>query len=85
MNARVLTQASLLVAVCLTGAVGCSRTFHRQAADSDAYCLIGPKSEVAGASLPTYRIEVDPRSRMFNPNNPDAEPMPPFRLTVVAP
>lgn len=77
MNARILTQASLLAAVCLAGAVGCSRTFHRQAADSDAYCLIGPKSEVAGASLPTYRIEVDPRSRMFNPNNPDAEPMPP--------
>ncbi|HYO24802.1 MAG TPA: TolC family protein [Lacipirellulaceae bacterium] len=56
---------------------GCSRAFYRQQADADAYCLVDPKAQVAGAAPETYRIEVDPRSRMYDPNDPDVEPMPP--------
>jgi hypothetical protein len=67
--------AAVAAAVLLAG--GCSRTFYRQQADSDAYCLTDAKATVVGAAPPTYRIEIDPRSRMYDPNNPDVEPMPP--------
>ncbi len=56
---------------------GCSRTFYRQQADHDAYCLVDTKSPSAGAVPGEFRIEVDPRSRMYDPNDPDREPMPP--------
>ncbi|HMO84045.1 MAG TPA: hypothetical protein PKC18_03895, partial [Lacipirellulaceae bacterium] len=52
---------------------GCSRTFYRQQADADAYTLVDPKATIVGAAPSTYRIEVDPRSRMFDPNDPDLE------------
>jgi hypothetical protein len=67
--------ASLVVG--LAAACGCSRTFYRQTADADAYCLVDPKAEVVGAAPSSYRIDIDPRSRMFDPNNPDLEPQPP--------
>jgi hypothetical protein len=65
------------IVAALLAASGCSRTFYRQQADADAYCLTDAKATVVGAAPPTYRIEVDPRSRMYDPNNPDVEPMPP--------
>ncbi|MCA9257872.1 MAG: hypothetical protein KDA61_01675, partial [Planctomycetales bacterium] len=70
----------LLIAVALTiGFTGCrkDRTYYRQQADSDAYCLIDHKSAPVGADPAEYRIEIDPRSRMFDPHSPDCEPMPP--------
>jgi hypothetical protein len=70
-------RAHAAVAAALLLATGCSRTFYRQQADADAYCLTDAKATVVGAAPPTYRIEVDPRSRMYDPNNPDVEPMPP--------
>ena len=66
-----------LALTAVLAACGCSRTFYRQQADADAYCLIDPKAAVVGAAPSTYRIDIDPRSRMFDPNNPDVEPMPP--------
>lgn len=56
---------------------GCTRQKYRQRADTEAYYLLDEKvrqscEEVAAP----YRIEVGPRSRMFNPFNPDREPMP---------
>jgi outer membrane protein TolC len=68
---------AVVAILALAAASGCSRTFYRQQADADAYTLIDPKAQVAGAAPATYRIDIDPRSRMFDPNNPDVEPMPP--------
>ena len=56
---------------------GCSRPFYRQQADADAYVLTDQKANVVGVDPQAYRIEIDPRSRMYDPNNPDVEPMPP--------
>lgn len=56
---------------------GCSRPFYRKQADADAYCLTDQKAAVIGADPYELRIDVDPRSRMYDPNNPDVEPMPP--------
>lgn len=58
-------------------AIGCTPPKYRQAADRDANCLVDEKSSMAGIEPASYRIDIDPRSRMFDPNNPDCEPMPP--------
>ena len=77
MNAqRPLILLAVLAAI-LSGFIGCSRPFYRKQADADAYCLTDQKAAVAGYDPQTYRINVDPRSRMYDPNNPDVEPMPP--------
>ena len=52
-------------------------SFYRRQADSDANCMIDIKSAAVGVTPGEYRIDVDPRSRMYDPNNPDCEPMPP--------
>ncbi|QEG34856.1 TolC family protein [Bythopirellula goksoeyrii] len=56
---------------------GCKPSKYRQMADRDAYCLEDEKSAMAGLLPPHYGVYADPRSRMFDPNNPDNEPMPP--------
>jgi len=66
----------LLVVSLLLGN-GCSRPFYRKQADADAYCLTDQKAAVAGSDPLEFRIDVDPRSRMYDPNNPDVEPQPP--------
>jgi hypothetical protein len=66
-----------LIIVSLAVIIGCSRPYYRRQADMDAYCLTDQKALVAGSDPQTFRIEVDPRSRMYDPNNPDVEPMPP--------
>lgn len=59
-------------------ATGCKKpSFYRRQADADAYCMIDQKAAVLGEEPGDYRINIDPRSRMYDPNNPDCEPMPP--------
>ena len=54
---------------------GCTRPYYRQKADEETYAIIDQKAAcVPEANL--KRIEVDPRSRMFDPFNPDRPPMP---------
>ncbi len=64
----------LFVALLLAG---CSRQHYRMKADKDVYSLL----ETGGArdcrwKLDDYRIDVDPKSRMYDRHNPDKEPMP---------
>ena len=56
---------------------GCSRRFYRRQADAEANCLTTQKALAAGSDPQQFRIEVDPRSRMFDGANPDSPPMPP--------
>lgn len=56
---------------------GCNRAFYREQADIEAYGLIGEK--VADShEAPTGRMTIEPRraSRMFDPFDPDRQPMP---------
>ena len=71
---RVLATCVLLGTSVLSG---CSRTFYRQQADAEAYCLTDQKAAVVGLPPGVHRIEIDPRSRMYDPFDPDCEPMPP--------
>jgi len=68
----VLLSTSILTA-------GCTRTrsYYRRQADQEANTIIDQKALAAGSATGEFRIEIDPRSRMFNPHNPDLEPMPP--------
>jgi hypothetical protein len=75
-NDRWFGAVSLVLILAVLGC-GRNRTFYRQQADADAYCLIDSKSRPAQAMPGSFRIDVDPRSRMFDPNSPDCEPMPP--------
>ncbi len=58
-------------------AAGCSRGFYRRQADTDAYSLVQQAAHDTRWSMQDYSIDVDPRSRMFDPFCPDHEPMPP--------
>ncbi len=61
----------LLVAVC-----GCSRTEHRFRADREAYDAIAERNTDPRWHADDYSIEIDPRSRYFDPCDPDRPPMP---------
>jgi len=57
---------------------GCSRSYYRHQADEAVRKLVDEKSHDSDRwGLPNFNIEVDPRSRMFDPNDPDHPPMPP--------
>ena len=67
----------LLLSLAVIASVGCTRRHYRQQADAEVNCIIDNKSEAAGLAPGTFRIGVDPRSRMYDPNSPDCPPMPP--------
>ncbi len=56
---------------------GCSQRYYRQQADTQANSLVDQKSPPANVLPGTYRIDINPASRMFDPFDPDKEPMPP--------
>ena len=56
---------------------GCTRQAYRSKTNNEVYYLIDQKiAESCEATAQPYRIEVDPRSRFFDPFNPDRPPMP---------
>ncbi len=58
------------------GGVACTRAKYRYKTNREAYYLIDEKIADSGEPTAPYRIEIDPRSRMFDPFNPDRPPMP---------
>ena len=69
--------AMLLAILAIGSLAGCHRSYYRQQANAEALALIGDKAELARSMELDYRVDVDPSSRMFDPFNPDCEPMPP--------
>jgi outer membrane protein TolC len=63
-------------AVLVGATAGCRRCDYRLAADADAYALIESK-QCPHWPLEDYQIDVDPASRMYDPDSPDCPPMPP--------
>lgn len=56
---------------------GCSRPGHRARTDREIHYLLDEKRlESCEVNAASYRIELDPSSRMFDPFNPDRPPMP---------
>lgn len=56
---------------------GCSRTDYRRAADSEAYRVIAERNGDPRWKVDGFSIDIDPRSRIFDPHDPDQPPMPP--------
>jgi len=77
-NQRGVVLAVLPVAV-LTLAVlsGCTRAFYRQTADEQAYQILDEKNHDPRWHVPSWDITPDPRSRLYDPYNPDDPPLPP--------
>lgn len=78
---HVLSQAiplriTLALSAILIVANGCSRTRYRREADCEAYQTIAERNVDPRWRAPDYSIEMDPRSRYFDPYNPDCSPMP---------
>ncbi|MEZ6138314.1 MAG: hypothetical protein R3C53_25810 [Pirellulaceae bacterium] len=75
---RALTVTTTLAASLFSIAMpGCTRNKYRCKTDTEAYYLLDQKiAESCEVGAAPYRIELDSRSRMFDPFNPDRPPMP---------
>ena len=67
----------LVLATLLLSTNACNRAHYRRQADVEAAGLIREKINDQRWALPRTTIDVDPRSRMYDPYNPDRPPMPP--------
>jgi outer membrane protein TolC len=56
---------------------GCSRARYRERADAQVYGLVDCGARDPRWARDCYTIEVNPRSRMYDPYDPDCPPMPP--------
>lgn len=74
--ARALAGATF-AGLALVSAVGCHREFYRKQADQEVNCLIEEKkSHLARRPTADMNIDIDRRSRMYNPFDLDFQPMP---------
>ena len=75
-----VTKAALVIDILIILIVivisGCSRTEHRLQADREAYDVIAERNDDPRWREENYSIEIDPRSRYFDPCDPDHSPMP---------
>ncbi len=67
----------LLSLSCLSGGLGCTRAYWRRQADVEVYATVDRTAVEGNTGAPTFSIEIDPASRMYDPNDPDFPPMPP--------
>lgn len=74
--AGLLATAALTAVTSLT-AIGCHRQYYRKQADQEVACLMQEKSShLARRPNTSLDIQVDRRSRMYNPFDLDFQPMP---------
>lgn len=73
-----------LVCTTLLMLAGCSRSFWRQNADDNTYAILQDKASDPRWSPPRLDLQPDPRSRFFDPYDPDCEPLPPDDPTAHA-
>ena len=68
--------ALLAVTLMFVGS-GCSRMFWRSQADFDSYNLLQRKQFDSRWTIPRTTVDADPRSRFYDPFDPDCAPLPP--------
>ncbi len=80
---RIRSQKLKSWITCLIGlsvvgsSVGCSRSFWRQQADADTYQAITEHLTDQRWAVPRIDLTPDPRSRFYDPYDPDSAPLPP--------
>ncbi len=68
----------LLIVLAILGTSGCTRTLYRRQADREANYLVREKSVGTPWQVPdSFTIQPDPRSRFFDPTDPDFPTLPP--------
>ncbi len=78
MRARSRRAAALLLLVAGSFlAPGCTRNFYRTQADAEISAIVHQLSSMTETPLEYFGIYTDPRSRLYDPTNPDRPPMPP--------
>ncbi len=79
LECRTLTWREVVSLACLalSCAGGCTRAFYRTQADAEVGSLVENAVVTNHAELEGFTIDIDPRSRMFDPENPDRPMMPP--------
>ena len=74
---RRITRISCCMALLAASSlVGCSAREYRLQADDVVYDLVDESGAAGCVVTDQFTIEVDPRSRMFDPTDPDCPPMP---------
>lgn len=75
-GSRWIAGVVLCMSIVCLALSGCSQTEHRLRADRDAYCTIAERNQDPRWAAADYNIDLDPRSRYFDPYDPDCSPMP---------
>jgi Outer membrane efflux protein len=65
-----------MLAIVVQSLAGCSPSQRRLNADREAYCTIAERNNDPRWSQSDLGIDMDPRSRYFDPYDPDCSPMP---------
>ncbi len=77
LNRPTARMVVLLLAAGLTAQAGCSRERYFRQADREARSLVAEKSNDPRWALPGFTVQIDPRSRYYDPYDPVRPPMPP--------
>ncbi|MCH9792642.1 MAG: hypothetical protein K0U82_17685, partial [Planctomycetes bacterium] len=56
---------------------GCSPTFWFDQANKDTYEILAENANDPAWQVPRFDVEPDPRSRFYDPYDPNHEPLPP--------
>jgi len=75
--AWVMPVLLVFVVIAASGCLRTDRTEHRLQADREAYDVIAERNVDPRWHAADYSIEIDPRSRYFDPYDPDRPPIPP--------
>ena len=71
-------RARLAACLCILAVVsGCSRPFWREQAEQDSYEAISENLTDPRWAIPRIDVNPDPRSRFYDPYDPDYSPLPP--------
>ena len=76
-RARRMMAWLMLGSVGMSAITGCSRQFWRQQADRDTYSAVTEKLNDPHWQVPRIDLTPDPRSRFYDPYDPDCQPLPP--------
>ncbi|MDV6032021.1 MAG: hypothetical protein F9B45_18405 [Phycisphaera sp. RhM] len=77
-----LAKLGMFVLACIVSVAGCARSQYRQAADSEAYCLVESRETDPRWALPDRAVEPARSSRMYLANERDCGPKPPDDLAA---
>ena len=76
-RARRMMAWLMLGSVGMSAITGCSRQFWRQQAYRDTYSAVTEKLNDPHWQVPRIDLTPDPRSRFYDPYDPDCQPLPP--------